>query len=93
MVYLLTQASVIVTTTRIFAANSMRGHLALSPALPKLGHVRPRTRLEIRLGATARLGSGRGGEFACVGTAVPCFTAYDGITACSNHLKKPSWFW
>ena len=58
MVYLLTQASVIVTTTRIFAANSMRGHLALSPALPKLGQARPRPRLEIRLGATARLGAG-----------------------------------
>ena len=82
MVYLLTQAPVIVTTTRIFAVKGMRGHLALSPALPtlasfpgrnvcglgtrlhphalELGQVRPRSRLEIRLGL------GRGGEFAAL---------------------------
>ena len=51
---------VIVTTSHILAVNGMRGHLALSPALPdalELGQVKPRTRLEIRLGLPAlRLG-------------------------------------
>ena len=51
-----------------------------------------RSRLEVRLPAL-RLGYGlgRGGEFACVGTAAPCFTAYNAksrIVACSNYLKN-----
>ena len=56
MVYLLTQAPVIVTTTRIFAVNGMRGHLPLARPYPhalELGQVRPTTRLEIRLGLRA----------------------------------------
>ena len=46
VVYLLTQAPVIVTTTLIFVVIGMRGYLALI-ARPYPG--RPRTRLEIRL--------------------------------------------
>ena len=77
---------VIVTTTCIFAVNGTHGHLvALLIAWPyahalELGQVRPRTRLEIKLRLLAlRLGQGLGrrGEFACVGTAAPCFTVYN----------------
>jgi len=57
VVYLLTQVPLIVTTMHIFVFNGMRGHLALSLALAlELGQVRPRTRLEIRLGLWLRLG-------------------------------------
>ena len=45
MVYLLTQEPVVVTTTRIFAVNGMRGHLPGS----QVGQVRPRTRLQRKL--------------------------------------------
>ena len=64
------------------------------PHALELGQVRPRTRLQIRLGLPALglgQGLGRGDEFACVGTTVPCFTAYGAksrIAACSNHLKN-----
>ena len=41
VVYLLTQAPVIVTTTHIFVVNGMHGHLALSPVLPTCSQARP----------------------------------------------------
>ena len=59
VVYLFTQVPVIVTTTYIFTVNGMRGHLPLPRPYPhalELGQVRPRTRLEIRLGLTLRPG-------------------------------------
>ena len=41
VVYLLTQAPVIVTTTHIFVVNGMRRHLVLSLALPTRSRARP----------------------------------------------------